>query len=197
MEQENTNVNVNEEKNIDDSTVAKTESTPKEKTFTQEEVNSIIEKRLAKEKSKLEEKVKTEFGEAQRLATLSESERAKELYEKELNSFKEEKAKFEREKLLLETNKQLIAKNLPTDFANHLISSDAESTLNNINAFEKTWQEAINKELSKKIKGSTPTKPIKEESPITQDSFKRMSLLEQSKLAQQNPKLYEDLIFKK
>lgn len=190
-----TNVNVNQEETnteVDHTT----DDTKKGKTFSQDEVNAILEKRLAKERAKMEQLIKSEISEAQRLETLSENEREKALFEKELNSFKEEKSKFEREKLLLETNKQLISKNLPTDFAEHLISNDAKTTLENINNFEKVWQDAINKEVSQKIKGTSPTKPVQETNQITKESFRKMSLLEQSRLAQENPKLYEDLILK-
>ena len=45
-----------------------------EKTFTQADVDKIIEKRLARERAKFEEQLKSKVGEAERLAKLNEEE---------------------------------------------------------------------------------------------------------------------------
>ena len=48
-----------------------------EKTFTQAELDAIIEKRLAKERAKFEERLTAKVTEAEKLAKMSEEERAK------------------------------------------------------------------------------------------------------------------------
>ena len=138
-----------------------------EKTFTQSELDSIIEKRLNKERAKWEKKVKEEADEAARLATMSEAEKQQALFNKRVKDFEEREAAFneaqaalQREKMLNETNKQLVARNLPVDFADKLMADTAEDTLANIDAFEKQWQAAINNAVDSKLKGSTPTSPL-------------------------------------
>ncbi|WP_343336987.1 hypothetical protein TPELB_21220 [Terrisporobacter petrolearius] len=133
------------------------------KTFTQEEVDQIIQKRLSKEKAK----IKAEADEAARMAKMGEAERQKALFDKQVKDFEEQKKAFEeaqsalnKEKLLNETSKQLAAKNLPIDFAEQLISDTAENTLRNIDTFEQKWQVALDKALESKLKGSTPTSPL-------------------------------------
>ena len=71
---------------------------PQEKTFTQDEVNALIEKRLARAMAKMESDRK----EAEELAKLSEAERQKKLFEKQVAEFEATKKAFEAEKMLNE-----------------------------------------------------------------------------------------------
>lgn len=139
----------------------------KEKMFSQAELDSIIEKRLGKEKAKWEKKVKEEADEAARMAKMSEAEKQEALFTKRVQEFEEREAAFneaqaalQREKMLNETNKQLSERGLPLNFAEHIMADTAENTLANIEAFEKEWQNAINKAVDSKLRGSTPTSPI-------------------------------------
>lgn len=145
---------------------------PAKKTFTQADVDAIVEKRLAKERKKLEQKIKDEVDEATRMAQMTEAERQQALFDKRVREFEEREKAFEeaqkalsREKMLNETSKQLAAKSLPIDFAEQLMASTAEDTLKNIDAFEVKWQEAMNKAVESKLKGSTPTSPVRKDKP--------------------------------
>jgi hypothetical protein len=154
----------------------------KEKLFSQSELDSIIEKRLAKERNKWEKKVKEEADEAARLATMNEQEKQQALFEKRVRDFEEREAEFNaaqealrKEKMLNETSKQLSERNLPIDFADKLMANTAEDTMANIEAFEKQWQAAINRAVDSKLKGTTPTSP-KSQKP--QKNVKDMSFSE-------------------
>lgn len=143
---------------------------PAEKMFTQAELDAIIEKRLSKERKKLEQKIKEEADEAARMAQMSEAERQQALFEKRVKEFEEREQQFNeaqtalnKEKMLNETSKQLASRGLPLDFADKLMASTAEDTLKNINDFERQWQEAINKAMDSKLRGSTPTSPVRKE----------------------------------
>lgn len=144
----------------------------KEKMFSQSELDSIIEKRLGKEKAKWEKKVKEEADEAARMAQMSEAEKQEALFIKRVQEFEEREAAFneaqaalQREKMLNETNKQLSERGLPLNFAEHIMADTAENTLANIEAFEKEWQAAINKAVDSKLRGSTPTSPVSKSKP--------------------------------
>lgn len=144
----------------------------KEKMFSQAELDSIIEKRLGKEKAKWEKKVKEEADEAARMAKMSEAEKQEALFIKRVQEFEEREAAFneaqaalQREKMLNETNKQLSERGLPLNFAEHIMADTAENTLANIDAFEKEWQAAINKAVDSKLRGSTPTSPVSKSKP--------------------------------
>ncbi|WP_315114536.1 DUF4355 domain-containing protein [uncultured Clostridium sp.] len=123
-----------------------------EKTFTQEELDKIIEKRLTRALQKAED----EKVEAERLAKMSAEERTKAEFEKEKQKFEEERKQYQREKLELQVIKELGTKNLPVEFSKYLLGNDAETCINNIKEFEVQWQNAIKKAVNDKLKGNTP-----------------------------------------
>ena len=167
MENNNSNNNVLDNQVNDGAQHQEQEQPNTEKMFSQSELDSIIEKRLGKEKAKWEKKVKEEADEAARMAQMSEAEKQEALFIKRVQEFEEREAAFneaqaalQREKMLNETNKQLSERGLPLNFAEHIMADTAEDTLANIEAFEKEWQAAINKAVDSKLRGSTPTSPI-------------------------------------
>ena len=126
------------------------------KTFTQEEVDKMITKRLQRERKDIEAKIEAERKQAEELAKLSEQEKASkllELKEKELN---DKIRAFESEKLLNETTKQLASKNLPIEFAEMLKGNDAEKTFENIQLFEAKFNEAVEKVVTERLRGNVP-----------------------------------------
>lgn len=143
-----------------------------EKTFTQSELDSIIEKRLNKERAKWEKKVKEEADEAARMAQMSEAEKQEALFQKRVKDLEEREEAFnqqqkalQHDKMLNETKNQLVSRGLPLDFADKLMAETAEGTLANIDAFEAQWQDAINNAVDSRIKGSTPTTPLAKNKP--------------------------------
>ena len=187
---ENTNNVVNEE--IKDTDVKV--DTVEVKTFTQEEVNEMISKRLQRERKDIEAKVEAERKEAEELAKLSEQEKASkllEIKEKELN----EKIKaFENEKLLNETSKQLASKNLPIQFAEMLKGNDAEKTFENIQLFEAKFNEAVEKVVTERLRGNAPkTTTSSSVASITKEQFNKMDLAQRQKLFNDNRELYNEL----
>lgn len=131
------------------------------KTFTQEELDAIVSKRLAKEKTKLEEERKallTKAEQEKELAKLSEKERAQKEFELKQSEFEKERQEFQRQKLELETVKELDKRSLPVEFSNMVLGEGSEDTLERINAFEKQWQAALEKAVNERMKGTTPKK---------------------------------------
>lgn len=174
MEQETNVTEVNEQVETVDST-QETE-VKQEKTFTQKELDSIIEKRLAKEKKKMSEQIEKERTEAERLANLSAEERKQEelrmqqeAYESQLKEFEDMKKQFEKEQLLSETTKQLNGFQLPIEMARYLVGADAETTKSNIDNFQKLWTKALQDAVDSRLKSSStsPTVPL-----VDDESFK-------------------------
>lgn len=192
---ENTNVNVNEQEVVgraEEPTVEHTEQEPVVKTFTQEEVDKIVNKRLARERKDIEAKIEAERAEAERLAKLSEAERQKAMFEKQVAEFEATKRAFEQEKLLNETSKQLASKNLPIEFAEMLKANDAESTFENIKIFEAKFNEAVERLVNERLKGNTP-KAKSDVSGMTKETFNKMSYKERLELYNSDPELYNKL----
>ena len=187
---ENTNVNVNEEEQSSEQVEQITEQTVK--TFTQEEVDKIVNKRLARERKDIEAKIEAERAEAERLAKMSEAEKQQALFKKQVAEFEATKRAFEQEKLLNETSKQLASKNLPIEFAEMLKAQDAESTFENIKIFEAKFNEAVERLVNERLKGNTP-KVKSDVSGMTKETFNNMSYQERLALFNSDPELYDKL----
>ena len=190
---ENTNVNVNEQ--TTEQTTEQVEQVAEQtvKTFTQEEVDKIVNKRLARERKDIEAKIEAERAEAERLAKLSEAEKQQELFKKQVAEFEATKRAFEQEKLLNETSKQLAAKNLPVEFAEMLKAKDAESTFENIKVFEEKFNQAVEKLVNERLKGTAPKAATSTSTGITKDQFQKMSYQERLELFNADPELYNKL----
>ena len=201
---ENINNVVNNE--VQENTGVKVD-TAEVKTFTQEEVNEILKgyksqdeindivnKRLARERKDIEAKIEAERKQAEELAKLSEQEKASkllELKEKELN---DKIRAFESEKLLNETTKQLASKNLPIEFAEMLKGNDAEKTFENIQLFETKFNEAVEKVVTERLRGNVPkTTTSSSVTSITKEQFKKMDLMQRQELFNNDRELYNEL----
>ena len=154
--------------------------------LSQDKVNEIVEKRLARER----EKAERERTQAEELAKLSAEERKqKEFeiemaekqaeYDKQMQEFAKMKADFEKTQLLAQVQKELNDRNLPIGMANQLVANTAEESMKNIQNFEKDWKDSLQKELDKKLKNSSSSPKINLKGDENQDkSVKDMSLSE-------------------
>lgn len=195
MEQEKNNIEIEE-------TSTEVEQ-PQEKTFSEEEVEKLIQsatdKRVSQAletaKSKWEKEMEQKTDEAKRLATMSEEERFKAQLELERSSFESERQAFLRERMELETVKQLSSQGLPTDFASYLIADDADTVAQNINSFKEAWQAAVENAVVERLKGGA--KPINGEAKVSKtvskEEFSKMSFNERLELYNTDPELYNSL----
>lgn len=154
--------------------------------LSQDKVNEIVEKRLARER----EKAERERTQAEELAKLSAEERKqKEFeiemaekqaeYDKQMQEFAKMKADFEKTQLLAQVQKELNDRNLPIGMANQLVANTAEESMKNIQNFEKDWKDSLQKELDKKLKNSSSSPKINLKGDENQTkSVKDMSLSE-------------------
>ena len=164
------------------------------KTFTLVEVDKLITKRIQRERKDIEAKIEAERKEAEELAKLSEQERQKKLFEKQVKEFEETKRAFENERLLNETSKQLASKNLPIEFAEMLKGNNAEKTFENIQLFETKFNEAVEKVVTERLRGNVPKTTTSLNSPsITKEQFNKMDLAQRQKLFNDNRELYNEL----
>ena len=179
----------------------------KAKTFTQEEVNEllkgyksqdeindIVNKRLARERKDIKAQIEAEVKQAEELAKLSEQEKASKLLEIKEKELEEKIKAFEHERLLNETSKQLASKNLPVQFAEMLKGNDAEKTFENIQLFEVKFNEALEKAVTERLKGNVPkTTTSSSNASVTKEDFKKMNMMQRQKLYVENRELYNEL----
>lgn len=134
------------------------------KSFTQDQLNDIVSKRLGEFKSKAEkefaEKLANEKAEAERLAKLSSEERERELTTKQL----QELATKERELSIRENKLSAIAEldeaKIPLKFVEFVADADIAKQQERLNTLKGEWQNAVSEEVKRQLAG-TPPKDIK------------------------------------
>lgn len=172
------------------------------KTYTEDEVKKMVQaeadrmttKGLQTAREKWEAEQAEKLKQAKELAELSAEERAKKEFELERESFLKEKAEIIKERLTLQTEKDLISKGLPPDFASMLVAENPEVTLKNINMFEQKFRAALEVAIDERVKGRTPTKGSNDGdkvfNPWAKETF---NLTEQGKILKEDPVLAERL----
>ena len=187
---ENQNVNVNENETVEVKTEggaveADTVEVKEEKTFTQAELDKILNKKFAQWQKKTEEaKI-----EAERKAKLTEAEKLAE----ERKEFEAMRKQFEYEKRVNSTSKVLASNNLPVEFADFLIADTEEATTQRVDLFKNAFNEAVEKLVNERLKGSVPKVGTSTKKEITKEQFKKMDLAQRQKLFMENKELYDKL----
>ena len=132
------------------------------KTFTKEELDKIVQGRIAKERKAWEKHLEDEKTEAQKLETMSEKEKKKYQEEKRIKDLDDREAAITRRELTAQAKVQLADKGIPTELAEILILTDADSCKKSIETVEKAFQSAVEKAVEEKIKGREPMKKAKD-----------------------------------
>ena len=149
MENQNINVNETVEDQVEGgATETDTVEAKEEKTFTQAELDRILNKKFAQWQKKTEEAKQ----EAERRAKLTEAEKLAE----ERKEFEATRKQFEYEKRVNSTSKTLASNNLPIEFADFLIAEDDEATTQRVDLFKNAFNEAVEKVVTQRLKGTTP-----------------------------------------
>lgn len=132
---------------------------------TDKRVTQALNTAKAKWEAEFGEKLESEKKEAARLAKLTAEQREKELFEKQKQDFAAQQAAFQREQMLNSTMLELQKESLPVQFAEYLLADTAEAVAANITAFKGKWQEALQKAVDDRLKGTTPKGGGKQETP--------------------------------
>ena len=144
-----------------------------EKTFTQAELEKILNKKFAQWQKKTEEaKI-----EAERKAKLTEAEKLAE----ERKEFEAMRKQFEYEKRVNSTSKVLASNNLPVEFADFLIAESDEATTQRVDLFKNAFNEALEKALTERLRGNTPKISTVKNRTFTANDIKNMSVEEINK----------------
>lgn len=131
-----------------------------EKTFTQEELNEILQSRLEREREKLSEevddKIKRAKEEAEKMAQMSAKEREEELRKQQ----EQELAKKEQE-LKLRENKleaiDILSENgLPIKMVDLIIDTDRDAMKEKIERLTSSWKESVESSVEERLKGTAP-----------------------------------------
>ena len=181
MEMEN-QVQVSEQNEVQEG-VTQHQDTKAEKTFSQDDVNNIVSKRVDKLNKQWQEKFNA-LEESIKLSQMSETEKVEHEYNKRIQALEErEKALQEKENAYNkqqyhnEITSQLKAKGLPVDMADLLVGFDAETVASKIASMEQSFATQVNSSIEAKVKASAsvPTTPQVEAKPLTLADINNMS----------------------
>ncbi|MCQ8260954.1 DUF4355 domain-containing protein [Streptococcus suis] len=167
-----------------------------EKTFTQEELDAIIQKEKGKAKRAAEREYQAKLDEAEKLRKMNAEQKAEYEAKKQADYIAELEAKINRSGLEKEASKMLSESGLVADdeILGFVVRDTAEATQEAVNSFSALVNDLADKKVSEMLKGKTPKKVEQTTSAsITQEQFNRMSYRAQLDLQKSDPELYEKL----
>ena len=176
--------NVTEEVQID---VEETIKQKQEKTYSKEQVSEIVEKRLKREREKLEKQFTERINALEeniKLQAMTEQEKANYQAQKELEAFEEERKAFyaerdafNKEKYRATIEQELRSNGLPTDMADLLVGLDAETVKAKIDSMKASFTSQLNAQVHSKVQASatTPVMPNEQVKPLTMEDIAKMS----------------------
>ena len=152
---EETNTEVVETEKVDNP-----ETTEADKTFTQDELDHIVQERVkravAKAQKDAEDKIKQAQSEGERLAKLTKDERAKEEEAKRLADLEAREKAIAVKELRIETQSLLSDEGLPIEFLDVVMADTAESVKDNIASIRKVFDEAVEKRVNERLTQDKP-----------------------------------------
>ena len=176
------------------STQKEVEST--EKTFTQSQLDEIIQKEKAKAKRSAEKEYQAKMDEAEKLRQMNETQKAEYEQEKQRAYIAELEAKINRSGLEREASKMLSEGGIAVDdkILGLVVKDTAESTQEAVEGFVALVNALADKKVSEKLKGKTPKKMEDTTAgEITKEQFNKMGYQSRNELLQNNPELYHKL----
>ena len=167
-----------------------------EKTFTQSQLDEIIQKEKAKAKRSAEKEYQAKLDEAEKLRQMNEAQKAEYEQKKQRAYIAELEAKINRSGLEREASKMLSEGGIAVDdkILGLVVKDTAESTQEAVDSFVALVNELADKKVGEKLKGKTPKK-MEDTSAgeITKEQFNKMGYQSRNELLQNNPELYHKL----
>lgn len=194
MEEDIKETSAVEEENEQASTQEETETT--EKTFTQAELDDIIQKEKAKAKRSAEREYKAKMDEAEKLRKMNAEQKAEYEAQKQADRIAELEAQLNRNGLEKEASKMLSEAGIAAsdDILSFVVKDDAEGTQEAVSALSSLVNELADKKVGEMLKGKTPKKVEQSTSGvITKEQFNKMGYKDRNELLQNNPELYHQL----
>jgi len=154
------------------------ESTGASRTFTQEELNDIIEGRLAKAKKAWDKELADKQSEAEKLAKMDADQKKTYEFEKRVKELEKREAEITRRELKNQALEMLEQKNLPKSLVDLLNLTDADSCKASIDAVEKAFSQAVQADVDNKLKGDRPITKAPGAKTYTKEQINNMSAAE-------------------
>lgn len=166
----------------------------KTKTYTQEEVDELLQKEGDRRISQYQKTLEKRQREANKLSRMSESERA----EYELSE-RERQLEERENKLILAENKTactniLLQKGLDVSLVDFVVAADADTMNDNIKRLEKAFKASVKSEVEKRLQGTSPKKNLAEPETMTKKDLMNMNVRELQAFKNQNPEIFQQIM---
>lgn len=130
------------------------------KTYTQNEVNDFVRKRIneinAKKADEIKQAVNDALAERDRQAKMSDEQKADEALKKRNEAIDKRERDVTLRERRSEAMAKLIEKEIPTELVDYVVEVDADKTAENIDKLAETWNKAIDAKVKEKLAGTTP-----------------------------------------
>lgn len=186
MDNENTTGTQNEGQGI---------STPEstEKTYTQAEVDILLQKEGDRRVSSAQKKWEKDLAEADKLRSMNEAQRKEYEYEQRIKELENKEREFEITRNKLEASKIMAERGLPVSFVDYMVAEDADDMLANINRFETEFKAAVADAVAVKVASPAPKAGSGKQTGLTQEEFRHMNASQRAEIYRTNPALYRQL----
>lgn len=166
---------------------------PEVKTFTQDEVNKIVQERLTRALEKAQKEKVEAVTETERMAKMNADEKAKHQQEKQRLELEGREREITKRELRAQALEMLAEKGLPRDLAETLPYVDAETTMAALSSVEKAFRQAVEQAVNDRLKSEPPKKSTAQGGTITPEEVKKMGYSEQAALFEADPVKYKTL----
>lgn len=166
-------------------------TTPPEKTFTQEQVTQMVKERLERERKKTEAKVE----EAAKLAQMNADQ--KKDYEAQQVLKRAEEAESKLARLEMQAEARTMVSDLGVSLTDEdlalVVTTDADSTKANVGQLTDLIGRIQDQVKTAMLKGTTPKASGQSTTVATADDFSKMNTAERVKFAQENPEKFKEI----
>lgn len=182
---------------VETSTGIETGEVAVEKTYTESEVQALLQREGDRRVSSALKKQQKEFekktAEADKLRDMDESQRKEYEYTQRLQELEDKEREFAIAQNKLEATKVMANRELPIEFVDYIVAEDAETMMENITTFERLFKGAVADAVAKKIASPAPKTGSAKQTGMTKDEFRKLSVAQQSEIYRTNPELYKQM----
>lgn len=165
-----------------------------QKTYTQEEVNQLLQREADRRVTSALAKQKKEYEKKLSLSNLDENQRAVAEKDNRISELEEQLKEFRTIQAKNEVIKVLDARGLSPQFADIIsIDDDVEAAQARIDTLDSLFKKAVQEEVKRRLATPTPKVGGADSGELTHESFRKMSIKERQDLYTSNPDLYKKL----
>lgn len=182
---------------VETSTGIETGEVAVEKTYTESEVQALLQRegdrRVSSALKKQQKEFERQTAEADKLRDMDESQRKEYEYTQRLQELENKEREFAIAQNKLEATKVMANRELPIEFVDYIVAEDAETMMENITTFERLFKSAVADAVAKKIASPAPKTGSAKQTGMTKEEFRKLSVAQQTEIFRTNPELYKQM----